>query len=106
LQEEEDKAKEEHHITLKMWTKHSRSFYLLIAHRVHIVLPSIHPAVAPGEFHCWLGFFWLCTQKNKGEYFWFGSIFIKKSNQTEIFFFEKKQNRVKPTGFGSVRFVF
>jgi hypothetical protein len=34
-----------------------------------------------------------------------GSVFIKKSNQTEIFFFEKKnRNRVKPTGFGSVRF--
>jgi len=48
------KAKE-HHITLKMWTKQTRSFYLLIAHRVHIVLPSIHPAVAPGEFHGWLG---------------------------------------------------
>jgi len=35
----------------------------------------------------------------------FGSVFIKKNNQTE-FFFEKKpkpnRNRVKPTGFGSV----
>jgi hypothetical protein len=39
----------------------------------------------------------------------FGSVFIKKSNQTDIFF-EKKpkpnRNRVKPTGFGSVRFGF
>jgi len=38
----------------------------------------------------------------------FGSVFIKKSNQTEFFFFEKNpkpnRNRVKPTGFGSVRF--
>jgi len=37
----------------------------------------------------------------------FGSVFIKKNNQTE-FFFEKKpkpnRNRVKPTGFGSVQF--
>jgi hypothetical protein len=37
----------------------------------------------------------------------FGSVFIKKSNQTDIFF-EKNpkpnRNRVKPTGFGSVRF--
>jgi len=41
----------------------------------------------------------------------FGSVFIKKSNWTEIIFFLKKKpkpnrNRVKPTGFGSVRFVF
>jgi hypothetical protein len=37
----------------------------------------------------------------------FGSIFIKKSNQTEIFFLKKpkpNRNRFKPTGFGSVRF--
>jgi hypothetical protein len=38
----------------------------------------------------------------------FGSVFIKKNNQIEIFFFEKKtkpnRNRVKPTDFGSVRF--
>jgi hypothetical protein len=38
----------------------------------------------------------------------FGSVFIKKNNQTEIFFFKKNpkpnRNRVKPTGFGSVRF--
>jgi hypothetical protein len=40
---------------------------------------------------------------SRGDYFRFGSVFIKKSNQTEIFF-EKKRNRVKPTGFGSVRF--
>jgi len=39
----------------------------------------------------------------------FGSVrfLSKKSNQTEIFFFLKKnRNRVKPTGFGSVRFGF
>jgi hypothetical protein len=37
----------------------------------------------------------------------FGSVFIKKSNQTEIFFFKKKnRNRFKPTGFSSVRFSF
>ena len=36
----------------------------------------------------------------KGDYFLFGLIFIKKSNQTKIFY----RNRVKPTGFGSVRF--
>jgi hypothetical protein len=40
----------------------------------------------------------------------FGSVFIKKSNQTEFFFFKKKpkpnRNRFKPTGFGSVRFGF
>ena len=39
----------------------------------------------------------------------FGSVFIKKSNQTEFFFFKKKpkpnRNRFKPTGFGSVRFL-
>jgi hypothetical protein len=37
----------------------------------------------------------------------FGSVFIKKNNQTE-FFLKKKpkpnRNRVKPTGFGSVQF--
>jgi hypothetical protein len=42
----------------------------------------------------------------RGDHFRFGSVFIKKSNQTEIFFFEKKpkpnRNRVKPAGFGSV----
>jgi len=32
---------------------------------------------------------------------WFLS---KKNNQTEIFFWKKNRNRVKPTGFGSVRF--
>jgi hypothetical protein len=46
-------------------------------------------------------------QTARGDHFRFGSVFIKKSNQTEIFFFEKKnRNRVKPTGFGSVRFGF
>jgi len=34
----------------------------------------------------------------------FGSVFIKKSNQTEFFFKKKNRNRFKPTGFGSVRF--
>jgi hypothetical protein len=47
---------------------------------------------------------------NRGDYFRFGSVFIKKSNQTEFFFLKKKpkpnRNRVKPTGFGSVRFGF
>ena len=34
-----------------------------------------------------------------------GSVFIKKSNQTE-FLKKKNRNWVKPTGFGSVRFGF
>jgi hypothetical protein len=46
----------------------------------------------------------------RSDHFRFSSIFIKKDNQTEIFFFKKKpkpnRNRVKPTGFGSVRFGF
>jgi hypothetical protein len=34
-------------------------------------------------------------------------VFIKtKSNQIEIIFLKKNQNRFKPTGFGSVRFGF
>jgi len=44
----------------------------------------------------------------RGDHFRFGSVFIKKNNQTEIFFLKKKpnpnRNRVKPTSFGSVRF--
>jgi hypothetical protein len=45
--------------------------------------------------------------KTRGHHFRLGSVFIKKSNQTEIIFFLKKKpkpnrNRVKPTGFGSV----
>jgi hypothetical protein len=39
------------------------------------------------------------------DYFRFGSVFIKKSNQTEIIIKKKpkpNRNRVKPTGFGSV----
>jgi hypothetical protein len=44
----------------------------------------------------------------RGDHFRFGSVFIKKSNQTK-FFFEKKpkpnRNRVKPTCFGAVRFL-
>jgi hypothetical protein len=48
----------------------------------------------------------------RGDHFRFGSVFIKKNNQTEIFFLKKKpkpnRNRVKPTGFNlvSVRFGF
>jgi hypothetical protein len=38
----------------------------------------------------------------RGDHFRFGSVFIKKSNQTEFFFLKKNRNRVKPTGFGSV----
>jgi len=87
LQEEEDKAKEEHHITLKMWTKHTRSFYLFIAHRVHIVLPSIHPAVAPAEFHCWLGFFWFFyTKKSKCFLFLFLFLFFIIILMKHVFF--------------------
>jgi len=43
-----------------------------------------------------------------GDHFRFGSVFIKKSNQTEFFFFEKKRNRTE-TGSNrpvSVRFGF
>ena len=39
----------------------------------------------------------------------FGSVFIKKNNQTEFFFLKKPKpnwNRFKPNGFGSVRFGF
>jgi hypothetical protein len=46
--------------------------------------------------------------KNKnirGDYFRFGSIFIKKIIKLK-FFFKKNRNRVKPTGFGSVWFGF
>jgi hypothetical protein len=46
----------------------------------------------------------------RGDNFRFGSFFIKKNNQTKNFFLKKKlkpnRNRVKPTGFGSVRFGF
>jgi hypothetical protein len=28
--------------------------------------------------------------ESRGDHFWFGSVFIKKSNQTEIFFLKKK----------------
>ena len=38
----------------------------------------------------------------RGDHFQFGSVFIKKSNQSEIFFFKKI--KTEPTGFGSVRF--
>jgi hypothetical protein len=42
----------------------------------------------------------------RGDYFRFGLVFIKKSNQTEIFFKKNpkpNRNRVKPTGFGFFR---
>jgi len=42
---------------------------------------------------------------SRGDHFRFGSVFIKKSNQTEIFL-KKNRNWVKPTGFNSVRFGF
>jgi hypothetical protein len=42
---------------------------------------------------------------SRGDHFQFGSVFIKKSNQTEIFL-KKNRNWVKPTGFNSVRFGF
>jgi hypothetical protein len=35
----------------------------------------------------------------KGDHFRFGSIFIKKSNQTDL---KKNRNRFKPIGFGSL----
>ena len=38
-----------------------------------------------------------------GDYFWFGSVFIKKSNQTEIFFLKKTEtgsNRPVSVRFG------
>jgi len=31
----------------------------------------------------------------RGDYFWFGSVFIKKSNQTEIIFLKKNGNRTE-----------
>jgi len=46
----------------------------------------------------------------RGDHFRFGSVFIKKSNQTEIFFFEKKPETEPKPGqtdrfrFGLVRF--
>jgi len=42
----------------------------------------------------------------RGNYFQFGSVFIKKNNQTKIIFLKKNRNRVKPTGFGSFGSVF
>ena len=61
------------------------------------------------------GFFYLwlisCSKHsftliNRGDHFRFGSVFIKKNNQTEIFFFEKKPKpgRTDRFWFGSVRF--
>ena len=46
------------------------------------------------------------TTFDRGDHFRFGLVFIKKSNQTDFFFETKNRNRVKPTGFGSVRFGF
>jgi len=49
------------------------------------------------------------TVFNRGDYFRFGSVFIKKSNQTEIFFFWKKNRNRTETGSNrpfSVRFGF
>jgi hypothetical protein len=53
----------------------------------------------------------LRTLWSRDDHFWFGSVFIKKNNQTEIIFFEKK-NRTEPKPgqtdrfrFGSVRFL-
>ena len=44
----------------------------------------------------------------RGDYFRFGSVFIKKITKPKFFFLKKKpkpnRNRVKPTGFGSVCF--
>ena len=44
------------------------------------------------------------TTFDRGDHFRFGLVFIKKSNQTDFFFETKNRNRVKPTGFGAVRF--
>jgi hypothetical protein len=45
---------------------------------------------------------------DRGNHFLFGSVFIKKSNQTNFFLKKPKPNRnqVKPTDFGSVQFGF
>jgi hypothetical protein len=45
------------------------------------------------------------TTKDRGDHFQFGSVFIKKKI-TKLNLKKKKRNRVKPTGFGSVRFSF
>jgi hypothetical protein len=42
---------------------------------------------------------------SRGDYFLFGLVFLKKKFSLVIFF-KKNQNRVKPTGFGSVLFGF
>jgi len=41
---------------------------------------------------------------SRGDYFLFGSVFIKKNNKTGFFYKKPKpnQNQFKPTGFGSV----
>jgi hypothetical protein len=42
---------------------------------------------------------------NRDDYFWFGSVFIKKKITKLNFFIKKRnRNRFKPTGFDSVRF--
>jgi len=45
--------------------------------------------------------------KSRGDHFRFGSVFIKKSNQTEIFFLKKKPKPVQTDRFrfGSVQFL-
>jgi hypothetical protein len=50
---------------------------------------------------------WEMMIMTRGDHFRFGSVFIKKSNQTEIFFFEKKNQNRTETGSNrpvSVRF--
>jgi hypothetical protein len=42
------------------------------------------------------------TGLTKGDHFLFGSVFIKKNNQTKIFKKKPNQNRFKPTSFSSV----
>ena len=48
------------------------------------------------EFNNWQLFnpFFL-LESGRGDHFRFGSVFIKKSNQTEIFFFRKNRNRTE-----------
>ena len=66
-----------------------------------------HPMPPIRKQSCTRESLWSLHLHRVGEYFLFGSFFIKKNNQTEILFFEKKpkpnRNQVKPTGFGSVR---
>jgi len=43
---------------------------------------------------------------SRGDHFRFGSVFIKKNNQTEFKKTKPNRNRFKPTSFSTVRFVF